>query len=382
MRILVPIHEYPPVGGGGGRVAQDLAERLVARGHQVTILTSAFGDLPLRETRAGVDIVRLPVGRKEAYRASLPSMALFVLRAIVDGLRLIRRERPDVIHAHFAVPAGAAAWVLSLLTGLPYVLTIHLGDVPGGAPEKTGRWFRWVFPFTPPIWKRAAQVVAVSQFTRSLALRHYRVPIEVVPNGADVTALFPEKLVLHSPPQIVFAGRFVPQKNPLAIVEALARVRDLPWHCTMLGDGALRPAVEAAIKARGLEERFTFGGWVTPQEVLDAFGRSDILFMPSRSEGLPVVGVQAMAKGLAIVAGRAGGFTDVVAEGENGYLLHPDDVEGMAQRLRLLLTSPQHLMALREASLRRARLFDLNLIVSRYERLLEVVKKATVGETM
>ena len=373
MRVLVLVHEYPPVGGGGGRVAQDLAERLAARGHKVTILTSAFGDLPLQETSAGVRIVRLPVGRKEAYRASLPSMGVFVLRAIVDGLRLIRRERPDVIHAHFAVPAGAGAWALSLLTSLPYVLTIHLGDVPGGAPEKTSRWFRWVFPLTPPIWKRAARVAAVSNFTRSLALRHYDVPIEVVPNGVDVAALAPAEFALHSPPQIVFAGRFVPQKNPLAIVKTLARLRDLPWHCTLLGDGALRPAVEAAVKAEGLESRFTFAGWVTPAEVLAAFDRSDILFMPSRSEGLPVVGVQALAKGLAIVAGRAGGFTDVVAEGENGYLLQPDDVEGMARRLRELIVSPERLRAMREASLRRAQLFDLNRIVSRYEALFAEV---------
>ena len=70
-------------------------------------------------------------------------------------MKLAREWKPDLIHVHFAVPAGALAWILRRLTGIPYVLTAHLGDVPGGVPEKTGRWFRWIYPFTPPIWKKS-----------------------------------------------------------------------------------------------------------------------------------------------------------------------------------------------------------------------------------
>ena len=80
-------------------------------------------------------------------------MACFILRSTLRGLQIIRRENPDLIHAHFAVPAGAAAWALSRLTGKPYFITAHGGDVPGGAPQKTDRWFRYVLPFTKPFWK-------------------------------------------------------------------------------------------------------------------------------------------------------------------------------------------------------------------------------------
>jgi glycosyltransferase involved in cell wall biosynthesis len=165
-----------------------------------------------------------------------------------------------VIHVHFAVPAGPAALVVSRLTGIPYLLTAHLGDVPGGTPEKTGRWFRWIYPFTPPVWKLAARVVAVSEFTRELAIRSYPVEVQVIPNGVDLAALDPGSLRAGSPPLVVFAGRFVTQKNPLQVVRTLAELRDLPWRCAMLGDGPLRAEVEAEIDRRGLRDRFLLPG--------------------------------------------------------------------------------------------------------------------------
>ena len=87
-------------------------------------------------------------------------MAGFVGASLLKGYPLLGKWRPDVMHVHFAVPAGAAGWLLNRLSGVPYVLTAHLGDVPGGVPEKTGKWFRLIFPLTPPIWRDAAAVTA------------------------------------------------------------------------------------------------------------------------------------------------------------------------------------------------------------------------------
>ncbi len=370
MRILVLTHEYPPLGGGGGRVAQDIALGLAARGHAVKILTAHWGNLPPTGYDDGVMIQRLCSGRTQPYRASFAAMLGYVFAAFWHGMRLVRRWRADVIHVHFAVPAGAAAWLLSLLTGVPYVLTAHLGDVPGGTPEKTSRWFRWVYPFTPPIWRRAARIAAVSEFTRSLALKRYPLDIQVIPNGVDLEAIQPGKIAAQEPPRIVFAGRFMEQKNPLKIVHTLRSLRELHWTCALLGDGPLRAAVEAEIAAAGLQDRFTLPGWVTPQEVLDWFERSDILFMPSLSEGLPVVGVQALAMGLAIVASRVGGFVDLVSDGENGWLLDSQDGTGFESALRKLLSNPDALLKMRQASRRLAARFDIRRVVDAYEELL------------
>jgi glycosyltransferase involved in cell wall biosynthesis len=371
MRILTLIHEYPPIGGGGGRVAQDLCRGLVQRGHEVLVLTPHFGDLAKEENDEGVQVRRLPSLRSQAFRAGLRAMGGFVAASFLYGLRAARTWKPDVIHAHFAVPAGAAAGAVSALSGIPYVLTAHLGDVPGGVPSKTGKWFRVVYPFTPPIWKRAAQIAAVSEFTRGLALQHYPVNIQVIPNGVDLTLIQPTSMEPHIPPRIVFAARFVPQKNPLQIVRSLTAVKDLPWQCTLIGDGALRGDVIEEIERQGLRERFDLPGWLNPAQVLEWFDRSDILFMPSLSEGLPVTGVQALAMGLAVVASRIGGFMEVVEPGVNGELIDPDDPAGYERALRKLLVDPACLRQTRQASRRLAERFDLVNIVQKYEALLQ-----------
>jgi len=371
MRILVLTHEYPPVGGGGGRVAQDICTGLARRGHELTVLTAQCEDLPVKEEQDNLSLVRIRSGRRQPFRADMRAMLGYVWAGFWQGWRIIRRWKPDVIHVHFAVPAGVVAWALSVTTGVSYVLTAHLGDVPGGVPEKTGKWFRWIKPFTPPIWRRAARVVAVSEFTRSLALNHYPIDIDVIPNGVDLQALDPGKIVVHDPPQVAFAGRFMAQKNPVQIVESLAAVADLPWQCVMMGDGPLRPAVEEAIARHGLEDRFTLPGWVNPEEVIDCYHNSDIFFMPSLSEGLPVVGVQSMSLGLALVLGAAGGNMELVEEGVNGFLCEPHDREGFVSALRELLSDPARLLAARHASRRMAERFDLNGIVAEYEELFE-----------
>lgn len=375
MRILTVIYEFPPIGGGGGRAAYDICRELAARGHEVTVLTAYMTGLPREEIKDGIRLVRIPSLRREAFSASFSTMLAYVLAGLWAGLPLIRLYRPEIIHTHFAVPSGALAWTLSVLTGLPYILTAHLGDVPGGVPEKTGRWFRWLEPFTKPIWKRAKKVIAVSEFTRQLALQHYPVDIQVIPNGVDVLNLAPAEIRLKECPRLVFAGRFVPQKNPLAIVKILSRLRDLDWDCSMLGDGPMFEEVKREIEKHDMAERFHLPGWVTPQDVLDQFSESDILFMPSLSEGLPVVGVQALAKGLAVVASRIGGFMDLVDHEKNGYLIEVQDQSAFAQALRELISKPEILLRFRRTSLEKSRDFDIQKVVDQYQKILQSVVK-------
>lgn len=367
MRILVLTYEFPPVGGGGGRVALDLCSALASRGHQVKVITSHFKGLSRRESQNSFEVVRIPCGRRLAYKATPFDMLAYIGMGFFAGLRLMLRWRPEIIHVHFAVPSGPLAWLLGSIFKIPYVLTAHLGDVPGGVPEKTARMFRVIYPFTPPIWKKAASVVAVSQFTRQLALEHYPVPIAVIPNGVDLSALNPGEIAIHHPPHIVFAGRFMPQKNPLALVNILSHLTDLPWQCTMAGDGPLLPAVKQAIQEHHLETRIHLPGWITPDEVIALFSKGDLLFMPSLSEGFPIAGVQALGMGLAIVASQVGGFVDLVQQGENGMLHYPEQIQAMEQSLRQILSDPELLLRMRRHSRELAGQFDLAKIVDRYE---------------
>jgi len=373
MHILTLIYEFPPIGGGGGRAAYDICKGLVARGHQVTVLTAHMQGLPFEEYKDGIHLMRISSLRRETFGASFMTMLAYVLAGFWAGFRFIRLNRPDIIHTHFAVPSGALAWALSIFTGIPYILTAHLGDVPGGVPEKTGKWFRWVEPFTHPIWKRAKKVIAVSDYTRQLALKHYAVNIQVIHNGADVKHLSPSAIKVNTPPRLVFAGRFVPQKNPFAIVQILSDLKDLDWHCSLLGDGPLLEDVKREIEKTGLSERFDLSGWVTPDVVLDRFSKSDILLMPSLSEGLPVVGVQALATGLAIVASNIGGFFDLVDNARNGYLIDAQDIPAFSSALRGMISDPKVLLQFREASVEKSHEFDIQKIVDQYQSILHEV---------
>ena len=369
MRILVLNYEFPPVGGGGGRAAAALCAELAQRGHELKVITSSAPNLAPSETLDGYQVLRVQVGRRSRFRASFASMAGFVAGALLPAIRMARSWKPDVIHAHFAVPTGVLAFRLSKITGTPYVLTAHLGDVPGGVPEKTDRWFRFVYPFTPPIWKGASKVVAVSEHTRNLAQQHYDVEIEVIPNGVKLRSRAPDHV--SDPPRLIFAGRFQPQKNLPMLVKLLARVRDIPWQCELLGDGPDRSTVDALVRSHDLASRVELLGWVDGAIVEERLEKSDLLLLTSRSEGFPVIGVQALANGLAILASNVGGLAELVESDVNGRLCGADDLDCFEQALRWCLEDRERLLEMKQASRTRAERFDIGRIAEQYEAVFE-----------
>lgn len=370
MRILVLNYEFPPIGGGGGRASAELAGALAARGNDVQVLTSSAPGLQRIDQLDGYRIRRVLTGRRSSYRASFLSMAAYILSGLIPGLRLISGWKPEVLHAHFAVPTGALANLLARLTGTPYVLTAHLGDVPGGVPEKTSGWFRWVYPLTHRIWREAASVVAVSEYTRELAQRHYEVPIQVVPNGIHLPPAGDLAPAVHQPPALIFAGRFQPQKNLPLLIRSLSAIRDLHWRCVLVGDGPEARKVEQLIQEHSLMDRIEQTGWIDTLEVDGRLRNSDILVMPSQSEGLPVIGVQALAFGLALVASRAGGLAELVEDRVNGRSCEPGDEACFVESLRWCLEDPERLQDLKRSSRTKAAQYDLEQIAEKYEAIL------------
>ncbi len=371
MKILVLIHEFPPIGGGGGPIARDLSLQWVKAGHQVRVVTARFGDLPYTENIGGLEVIRLDCLRTESFRAKMKAMIGYISAAVKYCCFDCKDFQPDLIHVHFAVPNGPAAMIAARKMKVPYVITAHLGDIPGASPEKTKKWFSYIQPFTPPIWKNAARVIAVSEFSRNMALKSYQVPIDVIPNGIDYEKIKNDRIEPHSVPEIVFAGRFVPQKNIAQIIKTLSEVKDLNWHSTIIGDGQDKEMLTELVKERHLEERVSFPGWKTPEEVIDIFHHSDILFMPSLSEGLPVTGIQGMASGLALLLSNAGGNPEIITESVNGFVHDPNDTEGFASDLRDLLTDQEKLLEMRKNSLTLAADFDIRKTAADYMKIFE-----------
>ena len=368
MKILVLCYEYPPVGGGGGRVAASVAEGLASRGHDVRVVSAGLKHLPRDTTINGVQILRPESFRRREDTCSVPEMALYLATAFLPALRLCREWKPDVIHAHFVVPTGALALALHWFTGIPYVLTAHLGDVPGGVPEQTDSLFRLLGPFIRPVWKRAAAVTAVSGFVAGLAKKNCDTTATVILNGVPMLPR-PANLQVGNPPRIVMLGRLSVQKNPLLAICALALLRDIPWHLEIIGEGPLGTELRDLVEKNSLSEHVTFSGWLDADTVSKRLAASDILLMTSTSEGLPMAAIEALRHGLAIVGSRIDGLSDVIDDGSNGIFcdLSP---ESFANSLRSLLASPQRLTAMRLASLEKVSDFNLPDRVTDYERVL------------
>ena len=370
MKILVLCYEYPPLGGGGGRVAQSIATEMVKRGHEVRVQTAALGWRSIRETIGGVEIYRTASGRRAPDTCRVHEMAAYCATSFFPTIRHVRTWKPDVIHAHFAMPTGLLAWAVHRLTGVPYVLTAHLGDVPGGVPEQTDTLFKFIGPIARQVWSRAAAATAVSSSVQALAQLAYGRKVERILNGIDLSDGRPAPPEPRRQRHLVFIGRMNPQKNPTFLIDALASLIRLPWRLTFIGDGPLMAEVRARIARHGLGDQVTSTGWLDAEEVHRQLADADILCMPSLSEGLPVAAIEALKYGLAIVASDIPGMLDVVDDGVNGYRVPVGDLHAFAHKLSWLLESDATLFAMKHASWEKARAFDLTSIAGEYERVL------------
>ncbi len=382
MRVLTLCYEYPPLGGGGGRVAQTIARALVQRGHEVRVQTAALGWSSEEEDDEGVCVFRKASGRAKADTCRVHEMGLYCATSFFPTLRHIRTWKPDVIHAHFAMPTGLLAWAAHKFTRTPYVLTAHLGDVPGGVPEQTSKLFTLVAPIARRVWASAAACTAVSTFVKELAERAYERPVERILNGIDFSDAPPPRALSQAPRHLLFVGRLSVQKNPVFLIEALAQLPRRDWHLTIVGDGPLLSAVRESIQTHGLAANVTLAGWLAASAVQQALSASDILLMPSLSEGLPVAAIEALKYGLAIVTSDIPGVRDVLENGVNGYTFPLGDSAVFAQRLNSLLSSEQKLVAMQRASREKARAFDLTAITDAYERTLRTAAMSRAGDNI
>ncbi|MEO7319980.1 MAG: glycosyltransferase family 4 protein [Chthoniobacteraceae bacterium] len=370
MKILTLCYEYPPLGGGAGRVAKSIAEGLAARGHEVRFQTGGMPHLPKCERIGGVDVHRTNSFRKREEACSVFEMGLFVLTSFLPTLRHLRTWRPDVMHVHLAVPTGALAFAVHRVSGVPYVITAHLGDVPGALPEQTDHLFRRLGPFIRPIWEKAARISAVSEFVRQLAERAYGREVTTIFNAVDLQNVPTDPVRVGQPLQFISVGRFNPQKNFVFLVKTLATVADLDWRLTIVGDGADMDAVRDAVARHGLEKRVSLPGWCAAGKVGTLLEDADIFLMPSTVEGLSVAAIEALKHGLALIGSDICGLQDVIDDGVNGLRFPVGDSARFAASLRALLGDSPVVLRMKTASRAKVRQFDLEKIAAQYEELL------------
>jgi glycosyltransferase involved in cell wall biosynthesis len=377
MKVLFLCYELPPIGGGGGRAAWQVATRLAARGHGVAILTSRFGDLAAEETRAGVRIVRLAVRRKRADECAPLELLSVMLKSMPAALREVDRDRPDVICAFFGVPGGPGAWWAKRRRGVPYVLALRGSDVP--RPELSKHQF--LHHFTKPVLRRvyraAAGIVSVSDGLRQAALGvEPGVEIEVIPNGIDTEWFAPGAVKPERPDRVelLFVGRLRDFKGVQHIIRAMpeiARRLAKPVRLTVAGDGPYRPELErlAAEQLRAPSEA-RFAGWMEREPLRAAYEAAHLFVLPSLVEGHPNVVLEGMAMGLPCVATDAPGIREAVAHGVDGLLTPPESPQAIAEAVVALMSDGAKRREMSRAARAKAESMSWDRIAQRYEAAL------------
>lgn len=333
-RVLIINSEYPPVGGGAGTASAHLARTLTAQGHQVTVLTTRFRDLSIDRDEDRVRVLRRVPYRHSADRSNAFEQLLFMGLACLSVLRL---PRPDFTIAYFGIPSGPAAWLLKALRGVPYIVSLRGGDVPGFRPYDFKTFHRLGAPIIRFVWRHAAAVVANSRGLRALAVAFEPSrAVAIIPNGVDAHA-DPARDRDWQSPEMIFTGRVVYQKGLDLLFKALADLKHLDWRLTVVGDGPRTADLQRMATEFGYIERVRFPGWLSRAEVAEHLRRANLFVYPSRDEGMPNAVLEAMASGLPVIATRIAGNEELVLEGETGLLVPPEDVAALRAALAELI---------------------------------------------
>ncbi len=339
-RVLLVNYEYPPLGGGAGNATANLARELAGLGVEARVLTSAFRELPRLEQRGGFTIQRVPVIRRRVDRCTSPEMLTFMVSALLVSVRLVQRWRPDATITFFGLPSGPVGLSLKLGYGIPYIISLRGGDVPGFQPYDLALYHRLLGPIIRFLWQRAGGVVANSQGLQALAQRSTpKIPIRMIPNGVDIERFYPTPNALHNGTiRLLFVGRLVYQKGLDLLLQALGQIPpDIPLSLKFVGDGDARSNLEQM--ANSLELPIQFSGWCTQSELLAHYQAADIFVLPSRDEGMPNVVLEAMACSLPVIATRIAGNEELVQEGKTGLLIPTENPVTLAQALTKLATN-------------------------------------------
>ena len=390
--LLVLASTYPrwPADPEPGFV-HELSRRLTERYRVIVLCPHAPGAKP-RETMDGVEVVRYRyaperwetlvndggiVTNLKRARWKLLLVPGFVLGQAWVAWRLMRRERVDVIHAHWLIPQGLIAALLPWLPGrrVSYVVTSHGADLYA----LKGRLLDGIKRF---VARRAAAATVVSSAMRErlAALGVPAAHIHVLPMGVDLSERFtPDPSVPRSQHEILFVGRLVEKKGLRHLIDALPQVLEgVPdAFLTIVGFGPEEAALRQQVHTLGLQAKVHFLGAVAQTRLPALYRRAALFVAPfvqaesGDQEGLPVALMEAVACGCPVVAGDVAGIEDLLGRMKPYICVDARNAEMLAScicsRLIDSSTAGLHAQAVLEEASRRV---DWNRIATGYAGLI------------
>jgi glycosyltransferase involved in cell wall biosynthesis len=411
VRILALTHTYPrSAEDTNGPFVRFLMDELARRGHAVHVLAAHDPDYDPAELGADTDASGRPRARVSTWRYApvegwhrlgysrsieadvrlraghLLLAPALILCGILRLLQETRRLRPDLLQAHWFLPGGFIAAVVSRICGVPLVITLHGSDV--FVAEK-GFPFSWMTWFTA---RTAARLTSCSPELRDRICRlgFPRERSHVVPYAADPAQLaarpaveevhaLRRRLLADGGTELVLAlGRLVHKKGFDDLLRALpAACAARPGlRLCLAGEGDLEPDLRALAAELGVAERVIFAGRLLRGEVALHMAACDLLAMPSvrdragNIDGLPNVILEAMAAGKPVLATRVAGIPLAVRPGRSGWLVPERDPAALSAALVAAFADPAERERL-GAGARRLVEEELNwpAIAARYETI-------------
>jgi glycosyltransferase involved in cell wall biosynthesis len=309
--------------------------------------------------------------------------------------------KPDIVHSHTEFTIGFSGKAYCRRAGVPHIMTRH---------TMYEDFMRSYAPITPiwlarcivMVWSRADyrlvdRVVVPAEHLRQLILSYgVRTPVEVIPNGADIveagrinTATVSERVAqilekVEGKRVLITVGRVAREKNIDFLIRAFELVPQTPAPVVLLviGDGPYRKKLQSSISGKGLSDRVMFTGFLNSSEVAALLRRSDVFVFASKTEVHPLVIIEAMSCGTAVVAMKGRG-TDEIVDGSWGNELAPEDPHAFACRVAQLLVDEQLRLRLAAQGLEASQNWTLQRMAERtlalYESLLRAPDRVRVG---
>lgn len=363
-----------PTYGGSGVLATELGKALAKRGHQIHFISYA---MPMRLNGGfdnnifyhEVEMASYPVFEFPLYTPALASKMVEV--ANFEGL--------DLLHVHYAIPHATSAYLAKKMIQndkFRVTTTLHGTDITLVGLEPS---FLSVMKFSI---EKSDGVTAVSRYLKEKTLTNYNIhkEIDVIPNFVDLDeyrhvddSCVRKKFSLEDKRILVHVSNFRQVKRVQDVIRIFDIIhKKIPSVLILVGDGPDRSSCEVLVRELGIQNSVKFlGKQIELTEILSA---ADLFLMPSQQESFGLSALEAMACEVPVISSSVGGLPELVVHNQTGYIAEIGDVERMAKYgIELLTNEPKRLLFAKEGRKRAEQLFNLEKIVTEYERHYEKV---------
>ncbi len=376
-RVLIFSLSYYPRFVGGAEIAiRELTDRL-AHEYEFDMVTLRRRACQC-ERIGNVNVYRvgLPWGRSRNSRNLLISKLLFPFRALRKAAALHRTRHYDLVWGLMASSAGFASLFFKIYhPRVPYLLSLQEGE----PLDEISRRMRWVSPLFRMIFTRADRIYAVSRELADFASANgHQRRAAVIPNGVDLSRFVKPHTRIPGTEGVVLVttSRLVPKNAVDDVIRALAILPE-QVRFFIYGKGG-NEKLRALARQCGVSGRTHFMGHVDHEQLPDALAASDIFVRPSRSEGMGLSFIEAMAAGLPVIATQTGGLSELVFDAERnpdvpttGWAVDPDAPDQIAAVVNEILAEPEKVEAVRTNALHLVRsTYDWVLIAKEMKAVL------------